>query len=151
MEDMFHIQVKDKLFGEDWLKSFATEMLEAKYEKKDVLEVMKGLTHLNEHQKLTCSECYRTTKRCLIKLLMFIHIKGYTLALTQMPSLCIPCLTQSNQFEDFQKGVWLSCWTWCLSTTTREWIGVILIHHSKEGQQSTLDQQLTSTEQYHKM
>ncbi len=26
MEDMFHIQVKDKLFGEDWLKCFATEM-----------------------------------------------------------------------------------------------------------------------------
>jgi hypothetical protein len=51
MEDMFHILVKDKLFGEDWLKCFATEILDAKYEKTDVVEVMKGLTHLNPHQK----------------------------------------------------------------------------------------------------
>jgi hypothetical protein len=51
MEDMFHIQVKDKLFGEDWLRSFATEILDTKYEKTDVVEVMKGLTHLNAHQK----------------------------------------------------------------------------------------------------
>ncbi len=26
MEHMFHIQLKDKIFGEDWLKSFATEI-----------------------------------------------------------------------------------------------------------------------------
>ncbi len=51
MEDMFHIQVKDKLFEEDWLKCFATEILDAKYEKTDVAEVIKGLTHLNAHQK----------------------------------------------------------------------------------------------------
>jgi hypothetical protein len=51
MEDMFHIQVKDKLFGEDWLKCFATEILDAKYERTDVIEVLKGLTHLNAHQK----------------------------------------------------------------------------------------------------
>jgi hypothetical protein len=50
-EDMFHIQVKDKLFGEDWLECFTTEILDAKYEKTDVAEVMKELTHLNAHQK----------------------------------------------------------------------------------------------------
>jgi hypothetical protein len=50
-EDMFHIQVKDKLFGEDWLKCFAIKILDVKYERKDVVEVMKGLTHLNAHQK----------------------------------------------------------------------------------------------------
>ncbi len=33
MEHMFHIQLKDKIFGEDWLKSFATEILDAKYKK----------------------------------------------------------------------------------------------------------------------
>ncbi len=27
MEDMFHIQVEDKIFGEDWLECFATEIL----------------------------------------------------------------------------------------------------------------------------
>jgi hypothetical protein len=50
-EDMFHIQIKDKLFGEDWLKCFATEILDAKYESTDVVEVIKELTHLNAHQK----------------------------------------------------------------------------------------------------
>jgi hypothetical protein len=51
MEDMFHIQVEGKIFGEDWLECFATEILDAKYEKTDVAEVMKRLTHLNAHQK----------------------------------------------------------------------------------------------------
>ncbi len=51
LEDMFNIQVKDKLFGEDWLKYFATEILDTKNEKTDVVEVIKGLTHLNAHQK----------------------------------------------------------------------------------------------------
>ncbi len=51
MEDMFHIQVKDKIFGEDWLECVATEILDAKYEKTDVVDVVKGLTHLNAHQK----------------------------------------------------------------------------------------------------
>jgi hypothetical protein len=51
MEDIFDIQVKDEIFGEDWLKCFATEILDAKYEKTDVAEVVKGLTHLNAHQK----------------------------------------------------------------------------------------------------
>jgi hypothetical protein len=51
MEHMFHIQLKDKIFGEDQLKSFATEILDAKYKKTDVPEVMKGLTHLDAHFK----------------------------------------------------------------------------------------------------
>jgi hypothetical protein len=51
MEDMFHIQVEDEIFGEDWLKCFATEILDANYEKTDVAEVVKKLTHLNAHQK----------------------------------------------------------------------------------------------------
>ncbi len=51
MEHMFHIQVKGEIFGEDWLKSFATEILDAKYKKTDVAEVVKGLTHLNAHLK----------------------------------------------------------------------------------------------------
>ncbi len=75
MEHMFHMQVKNKIFDEDWLKSFATEILNAKYEKTDVAEVMKGLTHLDVHQKQICFECYRKTKRSLMKLLMFIHMK----------------------------------------------------------------------------
>jgi hypothetical protein len=51
MEDMFLIQVNDKIFDEDWLECFATEILDAKHERTDVAEVVKGLTHLNAHQK----------------------------------------------------------------------------------------------------
>jgi hypothetical protein len=51
MEAMFHIQIEDKIFGEDWLECFATEILDAKYDKTNVAEVVKGLTHLNAHQK----------------------------------------------------------------------------------------------------
>jgi hypothetical protein len=51
MEDMFHIQGKDELLSEDWLKCFAAEILDAKYERTVVDEVVKGLTHLNAHQK----------------------------------------------------------------------------------------------------
>jgi hypothetical protein len=51
-EGMFHIQVEDKIFGEDWLKCFANEILDTtKYEKTDVVEVVKDLTHQNAHQK----------------------------------------------------------------------------------------------------
>jgi hypothetical protein len=39
MEDMFHIQAKDKLCGEDWLKCFATKILNLKYENTDVADV----------------------------------------------------------------------------------------------------------------
>ena len=51
MEDMFHIQVKVELIGEDWLKCFTTEILNAKNKKTELAEVMKGLTHLDAHQK----------------------------------------------------------------------------------------------------
>ncbi len=51
MFDMFHIQVKDKLFGENWLKCFTTKILDDNCEKTDVADVVKGLTHLNAHQK----------------------------------------------------------------------------------------------------
>ncbi len=75
MEHMFHIQVKDEIFGEGRLKNLATEILDAMYEKTDTVEVVKGLTHLDAHQKQTCFECYRKTKRCLMKLLMCIQMK----------------------------------------------------------------------------
>ncbi len=89
MEDMFHIQVKDKIFGEDWLECFTTEILDAKYEKTDVAEVVKGLTHLKAHKKQICFKCYRKTTRCSMELLEFIHTKRYILTLIQMPSLYI--------------------------------------------------------------
>jgi hypothetical protein len=137
-------------------KRLTTEILDGKYEKTDVVEVMKGLIHLDAHQKADLPwVLYLRTKRCLMKLLTFTHIRRYTLTLTQFYALP----STLNPFEDFQKGVWPSCWTWCLSTTTIEWMrmttregmDIMLIHHPKEGQQSMLDKQLTSTEQSQKM
>jgi hypothetical protein len=49
VEDILRIQVKDKLFGEDWFECFATEILDAKYEKTDVVEIVKGINHLSAH------------------------------------------------------------------------------------------------------
>ncbi len=68
MEDMFHIQVEDEIFGEGWLECFATEILGAKYERTDVAGKI---------------------IRCSLELLEFIHTKRYTLTLIQMPSLYI--------------------------------------------------------------
>jgi hypothetical protein len=52
MEDMSCTQLEDKLFGDDWLKCFATKILDAKCNNTDVAEVVEGLTHLNVHQKI---------------------------------------------------------------------------------------------------
>jgi hypothetical protein len=51
MEDSFHIQCDDELFGEDWLQCYATRILDAKYKNTNVRDVVDGLTHLNAQQK----------------------------------------------------------------------------------------------------
>ena len=51
MCDMYHVQTEDELFGEDWLKCFATEILDAKYELTDVKDVAKRQLHLTEAQR----------------------------------------------------------------------------------------------------
>eukprot|EP00804_Cyclotella_cryptica_P013619 CCRYP_012964-RA/>CCRYP_012964-RA protein AED:0.29 eAED:0.29 QI:0/-1/0/1/-1/1/1/0/528 len=51
MDDMFFIQAEEELFGKDWFSCYATDILDAKYEWKDVAEVVDKQTHLNAHQK----------------------------------------------------------------------------------------------------
>jgi hypothetical protein len=51
MEDSFHFQCEDKLFGEDWLQCYITRILDTKYENTDVRDVVDGLTHLSAQQK----------------------------------------------------------------------------------------------------
>jgi len=41
MEDAMFVQTEDELLGDDWLDSFATEILDAKYDKTDVKDVVK--------------------------------------------------------------------------------------------------------------
>ena len=43
MSDNDFIQLEDTIFGEDWLDSFATEILNAKYELTDVASVVNTL------------------------------------------------------------------------------------------------------------
>jgi hypothetical protein len=51
MEDSFHFQCDDELFGEDWLQCCATGILDAKYKNTNVRDVVDGLTHLSAQQK----------------------------------------------------------------------------------------------------
>ena len=51
MADMFCIQNDDQLFGEDWLQSYVTQILDAKYNFTDVRDVVDKLTHLNQSLK----------------------------------------------------------------------------------------------------
>ncbi len=89
MEDMFHIQVENELFGEDWLECVATEILDAKYERTDVVEVMKGLTHLNAHQKADLLQVLQENDKMFDETLEVYPHKKYTMTLIQMPSLYI--------------------------------------------------------------
>jgi hypothetical protein len=51
MVDMFHIQIEDELLVQDWLQSFATTILDAKYEWIDIADAVDKLTYLDIHQK----------------------------------------------------------------------------------------------------
>ena len=51
MEDQYFVQLEDEILGEDWLKCFATEILDAKYEWTAVENVVKDLNHLKKNQK----------------------------------------------------------------------------------------------------
>ena len=52
MADLFLIQSEEELFGEDWFESYAVEkILDAKYDKMDIKELMENQKHLNSSQK----------------------------------------------------------------------------------------------------
>lgn len=51
MEDLFCIQGKDELLGQDSPQCFAMTILDAKYELTDIAEAVDKLLHLNAHQK----------------------------------------------------------------------------------------------------
>jgi len=51
MEDMYYIQYKDELLGQDWLEIYATEILNTRYKWTDVQDVVDGQNHLTAQQK----------------------------------------------------------------------------------------------------
>ena len=60
MEDSLYTQVEDEVLGEDWLDSYATEILDAKYEKANILDVVNNQKHLNKSQR---NDLFRVLKR----------------------------------------------------------------------------------------
>ena len=51
MEESHKIQLEDEFLGDDWLRSYATEILDAKYEWTDITEIVSGLKHLDLSQQ----------------------------------------------------------------------------------------------------
>jgi hypothetical protein len=58
-----HIQLKDELYGEDWLKCSATKILDAKYNSTDVGDVVDVFTHLNVHLKADLLQVLQENKK----------------------------------------------------------------------------------------
>ncbi len=131
---MFHIRVEDELFGEDWLKRFATKILDAKYKKTDVVEVVKGLTHLNAHQKADLPWVLEENDKMIDGTLgVYPHKKVHIdIDPNAKPVHSRPYLVPWIHLKTFKKGTQPSCENWCFSITTREWMGVTLIHQSKK-------------------
>ena len=48
MAYIYHIQVEEKILGEDWLEFFATEILDAKYEWTDIRDIVQQMDHLSQ-------------------------------------------------------------------------------------------------------
>ena len=51
MEDALFIQQEDELFGEYWLDSYTTEILETKYNPTDINDAVSNMDHLKYDQK----------------------------------------------------------------------------------------------------
>eukprot|EP00957_Ditylum_brightwellii_P114593 8738052-Ditylum_brightwellii.AAC.1 len=51
MEESYFIQLEDEIFSKDWLHSYATKILDAKYEFIGVIDVVDRQDHLSQSQK----------------------------------------------------------------------------------------------------
>ena len=60
MADSFHLQEEEEdLFGDDWLDSYAVEkILDAKYDKLDINQVISEQKHLDDYQKQGLRELF---------------------------------------------------------------------------------------------
>jgi len=50
MEDVYHIQFEDELFGQYWFELYATQILYARYQWTDMKDVIVKHEHLNDKQ-----------------------------------------------------------------------------------------------------
>ena len=88
MEDSYFIQHEDEFIGQDWLKLYATEILNAKYKKINIT-----LQHI---RNATCWMYSNVTRNSLTALLVSTPIGKSTSKLNLMQDLCTcnhtPCL-----------------------------------------------------------
>ena len=47
----FMVQHDDEFIGDDWMDCYVSQILDAKYERVDIDDVIKSLSHLTESQK----------------------------------------------------------------------------------------------------
>ncbi len=143
MEDMFHIQVKDEIFGDDWLECFATEILDAKYDKTDVAEIVKGLTHLNTHQKADLLQVLQENNKMFnVTLGVYPHKKVHIdIDPNAKPVHSRPYSVPWIHLKTFKKELDHLVKIGVLAAQQEsEWAsGVALIHYSQERWQSMLD------------
>ena len=79
MEYALFIQQEDELFGEDWLDSYATEILEDKYNPTDINDAVSKMDHLKDHQKEDLKVPLKKIGIFLMEHLVYIHTRHSTL------------------------------------------------------------------------
>jgi hypothetical protein len=75
MEDMYHIQFKDKLLGHDWFELYIMDILDAKYQWADVKEIDNRQQHLNTNKMLNFQpSSNRMTSSVVVLLVCILHV-----------------------------------------------------------------------------
>ena len=62
-EDIYHVQLEDELLGQDWLKRYATESLDVKYQWTDVADVVSEQQHLTAAQQTDLLAFFQENKK----------------------------------------------------------------------------------------
>jgi hypothetical protein len=81
LAETIEIQLEDDFFSMDWYDPtcYASEILDAKYEKVIVDDVIDQLDHLNTQQKMTLKESSMSILNYLMALWEFILTENFTL------------------------------------------------------------------------
>ena len=81
MEEQWHVQVEESLFGEDWLKCCATEIIDAKYEWTDVKGIVDKLDYLIQNRKDDLLALLQRMQPCLAEFLVCTHTRSFIVML----------------------------------------------------------------------
>ena len=70
---MIYAWEEEEWFGNKFMESFATTILDATYHKVDIDKVINDQKHLPEQQKRNCTKCLLNSLSCSMERLVFIH------------------------------------------------------------------------------